>query len=121
MRLYLLLFTVILISSCKSKEKQNDSIQKDLESEISPIKKGEVSVLTQSMEFITADTLMSGWNTLIYENNSSEVHFLLMDLYPVGLTIAVTNIKEEPDWFHQNIPQKALYFWSQEPISWNAM
>ncbi len=90
MRLYLLLFTVILISSCKSKEKQNDSIQKDLESEISPIKKGEVSVLTQSMEFITADTLMSGWNTLIYENKSTEVHFLLMDLYPVGKTIADT-------------------------------
>lgn len=89
MRFYLLLLTLILISSCKSKEKQNDS-EKNLEVEISPLKKGEVSVLTQSMEFITADTLMSGWNTLIYENKSTEVHFLLMDLYPVGKTIADT-------------------------------
>lgn len=90
MRFYLLLLTLILISSCKSKEKQNDSNEKNLEVEISPLKKGDVSVTTQSMEFITADTLMSGWNTLIYENKSTEVHFLLMDLYPIGKTIADT-------------------------------
>ncbi|MBO0321628.1 hypothetical protein J0X14_04915 [Muricauda sp. CAU 1633] len=90
MRFYVVLFTVVLIASCKPKEKQNDSIEQHQELQISPLKKGEVSVLTQSMEFITADTLMSGWNTLIYENKSTEVHFLLMDLYPAGKTVADT-------------------------------
>jgi hypothetical protein len=90
MRFYVILLTLILLSSCKTKEKQNDSIKENLEAQVSPLKKGNVSVLTQSMEFITADTLMSGWNTFTYENKSTEVHFLLMDLYPAGKTIADT-------------------------------
>lgn len=52
--------------------------------------RGEVQVQTKGMEFIVADTLYSGWNQLTYENQSAEVHFILMDYYPEGKTIADT-------------------------------
>ena len=45
---------------------------------------GMVNILTRGMEFISKDTLNSGWNTLTYKNESAEVHFILLDLYPAG-------------------------------------
>lgn len=46
-----------------------------------------VDVLTENMEFQMKDTLKAGWNTFRYQNNSQEVHFILLDKYPVGKTI----------------------------------
>ena len=91
MRTLLSLSIVVLImTSCKQEKKdsapeQQNTTQQELTSET-----GNVNVLTQGMEFISKDTLNFGWNTLTYENESTEVHFILLDLYPVGKTAVDT-------------------------------
>lgn len=70
-----LLFCLLLHLSCKS-EKQDKAEQ--------------IEIVTESMEFITRDTIPSGWNTFVYKNNSNETHFFLMDKYPEGKTIEDT-------------------------------
>ena len=119
---------IILISAlaCKNQNKKETSEPEKTVLMESPLEKGEVHVLTQSMEFIAADTLMSGWNTFIYDNRSTEVHFMLLDRYPEGKTIADTKAEvlhpfdegmklimegdmdnavaafgKLPEWFHQ--------------------
>ncbi len=87
-------FSVLLLTffSCKQKEKESKSEQTHI-GQISPEKMGEVHIVTQGMEFFVADTLYSGWNKLTYKNDSPEVHFILMDLYPEGKN--AQNTKEE--------------------------
>ncbi|MFD2101727.1 hypothetical protein [Flagellimonas iocasae] len=91
----LLSLLILLIASCKPKEK-NNSTEEFETAKISPLKMGEVSILTKSMEFFSADTLYSGWNTLVYENQSPEVHFVLLDLYPEGKTVMDTKAEVLP-------------------------
>ena len=96
MRTILLLSLLILtFASCKPKEK-NSTAEEPPAAKISPLKMGEVSIMTKSMEFFTSDTLYSGWNTLQYENQSPEVHFVLLDLYPQGKTIVDTKAEILP-------------------------
>jgi hypothetical protein len=96
MRIFYLLSTVtLLFFSCKPKEKNSKTVADPIPV-VSPLKKGEVSISTQSMEFFVADTLYSGWNNLTYENKSTEVHFVLMDLYPTGKTMANTKAEVLP-------------------------
>lgn len=90
---YMLLVLTILAASCISKEKQKDEAEVSVDKVINPLKEGQVEIITKSMEFFSADTLYSGWNTLLYENQSQEVHFVLMDLYPLGKS--VENTKKE--------------------------
>lgn len=96
MKTYLIL-SVLLFAfiSCIPKEKGNKTESYQLP-EKSPLEMGEVHITTQSMEFFVADTLYSGWNNLIYENKSTEVHFVLMDLYPLGKTVAHTKVEVLP-------------------------
>lgn len=63
-----------------------------------------VSVTTRSMEFIGADTIPSGWNTFVYENLSTEPHFILLDKYPEGVTIDNT-IREVAPAFEAGMAQ----------------
>lgn len=96
MRIFYLLSTVILLFfSCKPKEKNSKTVADPIPV-VSALKKGEVSISTQSMEFFTADTLYSGWNRLTYTNQSPEVHFVLLDLYPEGKTISDTKSEVLP-------------------------
>ena len=68
---------------CKENPKSEKS---KLESGTIDKTSGMVNILTRGMEFISKDTLNSGWNTLTYSNESKEVHFILLDLYPTGKT-----------------------------------
>ncbi len=96
MRTILLLSLLILaLTSCKQKEKANPA-EDPSTTQIDSLKMGQVNVLTKSMEFFTADTLYSGWNTFMYKNQSPEVHFIMMDLYPEGKTIADTKAELLP-------------------------
>ena len=75
---------LLLITSCKtdSKNKQgSEALTKEEEPKV-------VRVVTKSMEFFAPDTIPSGWNTFVYENQSTEPHFILLDKYPEGKTIA---------------------------------
>lgn len=76
--------------ACKTKEKETEIPKK------SPLELGQVNVSTKSMEFFVADTLYSGWNSFIYQNESQEVHFIMMDLYPEGKTIENTKAELLP-------------------------
>lgn len=76
---------ILLLTACKT-DKKKEAVTETVEIP----KPGSVQVQTQSMEFFSPDTLKSGWNTFIYENASTEVHFILMDLYPEGKTAADT-------------------------------
>ncbi len=93
---FTLLIILISILACKNQNKKETSEQEKMTLMESPLEKGEVHVLTQSMEFITADTLMSGWNTFVYDNKSTEVHFILLDRYPEGKGIANTKAEVIP-------------------------
>ena len=84
----------LTLFACKTKEK--DTKEETITPEKNPLELGEVHISTQSMEFFVADTLYSGWNTLIYENKSPEVHFAMMDLYPEGITIKNTKAELLP-------------------------
>ncbi len=49
-----------------------------------------VEVVTQKMDFQVADTLQSGWQRFRYKNASPETHFILLERYPEGKSIADT-------------------------------
>lgn len=85
----LLVVTLVLFFSCKSdpKEKQTSNVLPEKE------EAKVVEVVTKSMEFISPDTIPSGWNTFVYKNQSTEPHFILLDKYPEGVTIE--NAKNE--------------------------
>jgi hypothetical protein len=73
---------LLAIASCKQnpKEKPDPATPQD---------KGpdRIQVTTKSMEFFAPDTIPSGWNTFVYDNQSTEPHFILLDKYPDGKTI----------------------------------
>ncbi len=77
---------ILLFTNCKSESKNN--IQAD-EKEV-VIEETGFEVLTTSMEFQCVDTLTAGWNKIIYKNESTEPHFILLDKYPAGKSIVDT-------------------------------
>ncbi|PVW13175.1 hypothetical protein [Marixanthomonas spongiae] len=76
------LFTAILLQSCKNDKKQDQSKPVEVE------KEKVVEIVTESMDFQMPDTITSGWNTFRYINKSPQVHFFLVEKYPEGKTIA---------------------------------
>ncbi|WMI67780.1 hypothetical protein [Mangrovimonas sp. YM274] len=79
---------VFLTIACKTDKKQNTL------TETEPQENHIIEVVTRGMDFQTADTLKSGWNTFAYKNLSDEVHFFLMDKLPSD-SIAESDIKED--------------------------
>lgn len=79
-----------LLISCQDKKSKRSALEDKattVETEKIYYANGELEVITQAMDFQTADTLKSGWNRIIYKNQSPETHFILMDLYPEGKSI----------------------------------
>lgn len=82
----------IFFVGCKSDPKnQNTSEAESVEPE-----QNVIEVVTRSMEFISQDTINSGWNTLVYKNLSTEPHFILLDKYPEGITVENTVAEVAP-------------------------
>lgn len=79
----LLILTVFLIG-CKSETKSTKEVVSDSQTSESKV----IEVVTRSMEFYAPDTIPSGWNTFVYKNLSTEPHFILLDKYPEGKSIA---------------------------------
>ena len=88
---YPILFLLFLILSCNTDKKKKLPVTAKLPEE--SVESGIVKVRTQGMEFFVDDTLNAGWNTITYQNDSQEVHFILFDLYPKGKT--AQNTKNE--------------------------
>ena len=74
---------LLLVGACKSDPKK----QQEATTEETKNPREVVRVVTKSMEFYAPDTIPSGWNTFVYENQSTEPHFILLDKYPEGKTI----------------------------------
>ena len=79
-------FFPCFISSCKSDSKKNSQNTETVEE----VKDASIRVVTTSMEFQCADTISAGWNKFVYENRSTEPHFILFDKYPEGKSIMDT-------------------------------
>jgi len=79
----LLALVLLVIGACKSEPKKQQETEAISEAEERPV----IHVVTKSMEFYAPDTIPSGWNTFVYENQSTEPHFILFDKYPEGKTI----------------------------------
>ncbi|MBO0328909.1 hypothetical protein [[Muricauda] lutisoli] len=92
--LFAISLVLMTLVACKSKEKERK--EETTTPQKTSLELGKVNVSTKSMEFFVADTLYSGWNTFIYENQSQEVHFIMMDLYPEGITIENTKAELLP-------------------------
>ena len=76
----------LIMFSCKLDTKKDQGTAEAEE----PTKEVGFRVTTKSMEFQCADTIAAGWNTIFYENLSTEPHFILLDKYPVGKSIVDT-------------------------------
>ncbi|MFD1161831.1 hypothetical protein [Hwangdonia seohaensis] len=79
---FLLLLLFCVCFNCKN-EKNTKPITESTADEPSNV----IDIVTRSMEFQSADTIPSGWNTFKYQNLSNETHFFLMDKYPEGKTV----------------------------------
>ena len=66
------------------------------------------------MDFQTLDTIKSGWNTFKYLNKSNEVHFFLLDKYPLGKTIEDTEKEIGPPF--QNGMDCCFLWWIRTRI-----
>ncbi|MDX1472032.1 MAG: hypothetical protein R3213_11095 [Flavobacteriaceae bacterium] len=92
-----LLLGLVIFTSCADGEKNTADDISDTEEvtidEPNYYENGVLTVVTEAMDFQTADTLKSGWNKIVYKNLSPEVHFVLLDLYPEGKS--VENAKED--------------------------
>jgi hypothetical protein len=75
--------SLIFLSACKSDTKKQQTTEATDKVEEPHV----IRVVTKSMEFYAPDTIPSGWNTFVYENQSTEPHFILLDKYPEGKTI----------------------------------
>ncbi|MBJ6369775.1 hypothetical protein [Snuella sedimenti] len=79
---------LIFLFSCKSDKKEaTEKEPSSDQTETTKTNKRFVDVTTKSMEFMSVDTIRSGWNTFKYHNLSNETHFLLVEKYPPGKTI----------------------------------
>lgn len=89
---FLALLSLLTLAACKSETKHSDSMEEQALEAVAPV----VEVVTRSMEFYAPDTLPSGWNHIAYKNQSTEPHFILLDKYPEGKSIADTRAEVLP-------------------------
>ncbi|MCG9971891.1 hypothetical protein [Christiangramia crocea] len=77
-----------LIAGCKNdKDKSEEEVMEETAEadKKSSSNSGVFTITTKSMEFsIPKDTLLSGWNTIRYKNNSNMTHFVVFEKYPEG-------------------------------------
>ncbi len=81
----ILLFTITIIYGCKTDKNKSVSIETPKEEFHG------IEIITNSMEFQSVDTILSGWNNFKYINKSPETHFFLLDKYPEGRTLEDTH------------------------------
>lgn len=55
-----------------------------------------INIVSKGMDFISPDTISSGWNTFYYDNRSNETHFFLLDKYPEDKSIEDTEKEVGP-------------------------
>lgn len=79
--LCLSMLLIFSINSCKQEKKEDSQIKITTNNTKSD---NVIEIVTNVMDFVTVDTVPSGWNTFKYINKSTEPHFILFDDYPEG-------------------------------------
>ena len=83
------LITILVVFNCKN-DKKTQPIEEAIIEEVIQEPSNVIDVITRSMDFQSVDTIPSGWNTIKYQNLSTETHFILLDKYPEGKTVENT-------------------------------
>ncbi|SKB85840.1 hypothetical protein SAMN05660776_0132 [Salegentibacter holothuriorum] len=121
----LLLFILFIFSSCLSdkKDKTNTSASAEEVSstEIKSESNQKVTIITNAMDFNGPRELNSGWNTFEYKNNSSNVHFFVVEKMPDNKTIensmkeVVPVFQEGMDFFNDGKVQEGVEVFGKLP------
>jgi hypothetical protein len=82
----LLLILSLSFTACKSDQKKTEASE-EVTTEVAEDVFDGIEVVTNVMDFVSVDTIKSGWNTFKYINKSPEPHFVLFDDYPDGKTL----------------------------------
>ena len=87
---WILLFSLFFMQRCTTGKRSEDKEKSEIKSD------KRIHIVTKAMDFQTLDTIQSGWNTFVYDNNSTETHFILFDKYPESKTIENAEIEIGP-------------------------
>ncbi len=71
----LIMLLMVICFGCQKK------IKNDVKEVLVTPKDGSVIIVTNTMDFVVADSLKAGWHTFKYENRSNETHFFVLDKY----------------------------------------
>lgn len=78
-----LLFVIsVFIIGCSGSNKSDQETEKNKQPTM-------VKIYSNAMDIVMADTLLAGWNHLLYENKSSMTHFLLFNKVPDHIGVKV--------------------------------
>lgn len=87
--IYFILILLLIITGCKDKKSNEEPIVLTEEKpEIEKAEPGIVEVITENMDFQLVNSVPSGWTTFKYRNQSADTHFLVLEKYPEGKTMA---------------------------------
>lgn len=93
--LILLIISIGVFIGCKNdKNTKSVIINQENEAKVKPT--NVINIVTQAMEFQMVDTIPCGWNTFKYKNLSDEIHFVVFEKYPEGITIDSTRAQVFP-------------------------
>lgn len=90
---FTVIFTILLTMALYTCKKNKNDYKEEIFIEPQKEMSHEIEIVTNSMDFQSVDTILSGWNTFKYMNKSTQVHFFLLDKYPEGKRLEHT-IKE---------------------------
>ena len=101
----------LMTAACKKEKKKeaNDIDEKAL-TELDQT----VHIVTKHMDFDMPDTIKSGWNTFLYDNQSKETHFFVLEKYPEGKFLENTEAEIVPvfqsgmDLIYKGEPEKGV-------------
>ena len=79
-------FALLFLSCKNSGDKREVQVDKTEVPELQLFK-----IVTNAMDFVGKDTITAGWTKIVYENRSTEPHFILLDKYPEGKSVEDTH------------------------------
>lgn len=83
------LILLLVFTGCKDKKSEQEPIVLTEEKpKVEKTEPGIVEVVTESMDFQLAKSVPSGWTTFKYRNQSKDTHFMILEKYPEGKTMA---------------------------------
>ena len=87
---YLLIIILLVVTGCKEKQQEKEQVVLMEEKQVFENSEiGIVEVISNNMDFQMPQSIPSGWTTFKYRNQSADTHFLILEKYPEGKTMAM--------------------------------